>query len=224
MTENRSGSFVLSGLGIVLALIGCGPSASDEFPAPVVRDSAGIRIVEHGGIPQNLQSWSISSDPIIEIGSVEGAGPDVFGRIESVAVLSAGTIVVADGLSSELRAFDQQGRHLWTAGRRGGGPGEFTSLDGAYVAEGDSIVVAGGGRVMSIFGSNGAYARQFQLDSPPGEYPAGPIISGVTSEGTVIGSALAMPSFEPGYYRTALMVTCGRHHTAPISRPSAARR
>jgi hypothetical protein len=68
---------LLPGFGLALLILGCEPSEPREFPAAVARDSAGIRIVDHAGIPGNLPSWSISSDPIVEIGSLEGPGPDV---------------------------------------------------------------------------------------------------------------------------------------------------
>jgi hypothetical protein len=194
--------------GGIVSLLGggCGTSAEVDLAQAVVRDSLGVRIVEHPGIPTDLPMWVVSAEPVVAIGALDGTGPDVFGRIESVAILSDGTLIVADGLDRELRAFDLQGRPLWTAGGRGGGPGEFSSLQGAYASGGDSILAAGGGGIIGVFSSDGEYVRQFRVEAPPDGYPAGPLIVGATALGNPIRTGLAMPQPEPGYYRTSLMV------------------
>lgn len=62
----------------------------------------------------------------VRIGRVEGAGPDVFGGIGSVALDDLGRIWLVDLLAGELRVFDGRGRHVRTVGRKGEGPGEFS--------------------------------------------------------------------------------------------------
>ena len=116
---------------------------------PMNPGAESVQIVEYERIPDNVESWSVAGAPELVIGSVESEGPDAFGRIDGVAVLSTGVLVVADGLNSELRAFDRSGRHVWTVGRRGEGPGEFASLVGAFAMEGDSVLALSSGRTAS---------------------------------------------------------------------------
>jgi hypothetical protein len=60
----------------------------------------------------------------LRIGRADGEDAEAFGRIRGL-VLGPGGVYVLDGGAREVRAFDGGGAHLWTAGRAGGGPGEF---------------------------------------------------------------------------------------------------
>jgi hypothetical protein len=74
---------------------------------------------------------------LLAIGA-EGDPRYEFYGIRGACRTADGAIVVADGESRELRFFDRQGRYRRTAGRKGGGPGEFASL-GRLVCRGDSL-------------------------------------------------------------------------------------
>lgn len=67
--------------------------------------------------------WRVIEE--VRIGTLEGIGPDVFGRITSIEVDAAGRLYVLEAQSQELRVFDRDGAHVRTIGRKGGGPGEF---------------------------------------------------------------------------------------------------
>jgi hypothetical protein len=60
----------------------------------------------------------------LRIGRADGDDPEVFSRIRGI-VLGPGGLYVLDGGARQVRAFDEDGAHLWTVGRAGGGPGEF---------------------------------------------------------------------------------------------------
>jgi hypothetical protein len=104
-------------------------ACADRNPGRVtyaVRDSAGIRIVENTGPAwQNGQEWSIAPDPVLRVGSIDGETAYQFYGIRAVDLTEDGGIVVLDGASAELRRYDGRGTHVWSAGGRGGGPGEF---------------------------------------------------------------------------------------------------
>ncbi len=61
----------------------------------------------------------------LEIGSVDGAEPYLFGRVSGLARDDAGRILVADVQAEEIRVFDARGEFLFTVGRSGSGPGEL---------------------------------------------------------------------------------------------------
>src|SRR5690606_5816123 len=95
---------------------------------PIVRDSAGVRVVRNlapawSGSAED--AWSLSLEPILEIGVLEGDPAYMFSQMRGPRRLSDGSIVVLDGATSEVRIFDAEGRHLRTFGRKGQGPGEF---------------------------------------------------------------------------------------------------
>lgn len=67
--------------------------------------------------------WKV--EEVVRIGTVEGSGPEAFGRVGATPVDARGRVWIADVQASELRVFDEQGRFVRTVGRRGEGPGEF---------------------------------------------------------------------------------------------------
>ena len=104
-------------------------SEGGESPSaggPGVTDSAGVCKVSNAGpLWGPGEGWRISAEPSLALGAVEAPEAQLFHRIEGVTRLSDGTIVVLDGGSGQLRAFDSSGRHLWSAGSWGDGPGEL---------------------------------------------------------------------------------------------------
>lgn len=100
--------------------------------------------------------WEIV--PELRIGTPDGTGPDLFGRISALAISAAGEIAVLDGQALEVRLFDREGRHLWTVGRRGGGPGEFNGPTAMHFdSRGRLWVTDVGNARYSIFGSDGGF-------------------------------------------------------------------
>ena len=71
---------------------------------------------------------SLSPDPKWVVGSADGPEAEIFFRISGARRLSDGSVVVGVDGFHEIRKFGPDGAHLWTAGRRGQGPGEFERL------------------------------------------------------------------------------------------------
>jgi hypothetical protein len=94
-----------------------------------VGSTAGVTAALHAQVAPPVQVWALSAEPTVEIGSIDGDDDaTLFSGVRSGVVLRDGTIVVADRASYTVRAFDARGTHLRTFGRRGEGPGEFTTL------------------------------------------------------------------------------------------------
>jgi hypothetical protein len=68
--------------------------------------------------------WTVSSQPEVRIGEIDGPAPYNFNNIGGAFQLSSGEILVVDR-SGELRYFDHNGRFLYKTGGSGPGPGEF---------------------------------------------------------------------------------------------------
>ena len=111
-----------------VALLSAACSESDgSIPDAVVTDSAGVRIMAYDlGKVAVPVAWIVGSHDI-EIGQVDGAPEYTFSRIMDLAVTRDGSIVVSDGVTQELRVYDQAGKYVRTIGQRGDGPGEFSS-------------------------------------------------------------------------------------------------
>lgn len=139
---------------IVPVLAACG--SGDGSAEAVVRDSAGIRIVENRA-PDGRVAFVVAAEPAVSIGALDGPPEYTFQGVRDAARLPDGGIVVADG--SELKYYDASGRHVRTAGGAGEGPGEFTFL--ATVAACGDEVVAGDMRqqYLSLFDADGDFLR-----------------------------------------------------------------
>ena len=122
---------------VLLALPAC---ASGEGAESVVRDSAGVRIVETSVANADLPRWTLDSVPRVAIGVLNG---DEAYQLDGVtgSVLHGDRIMIANGGSRELRVFDLEGKHIITGGRQGGGPGEFENIDWLGRFDGDSVIV-----------------------------------------------------------------------------------
>lgn len=151
------------------AALGC-----EDRPIPqaasISRDSAGVRIVE------NFRStwavpWQLGTEPLLTIGSIEGNPDQELDQVTGAVRLSRNRIVVANGGRLELLFFDGDGNLLRRAGGRGGGPGEFQSLEWLSRKGLDSILALDvRGQRVSYFDDDGSFGRSVRLE-PSAQIP-----------------------------------------------------
>ena len=79
--------------------------------------------------------------PEVSIGELEGPEEYLFGWIGSVAVDDDRSVHVLDGQAQHVRVFDSTGEYVETLGRRGEGPGEFSSAEAIAVLPDGRLVV-----------------------------------------------------------------------------------
>ncbi|HEX7119305.1 MAG TPA: hypothetical protein VF212_10980 [Longimicrobiales bacterium] len=156
-------------------LLGCGADAPvGGAPAVVVRDSAGIRIIENAAaLWRPGAAWRVAPEPSLEIlpmGSNDGA---VLLDPASVYRARDGRWIVADGRFAgwhKVFVFDSLGRFLAEYGREGQGPCEFRQLWWARPYRGDSIAAHDySADKISIFDADGRCGREVRLPTwvPP---------------------------------------------------------
>lgn len=104
----------------------CGPDDEARPTSPIVRDSAGVRIVENGALDSTV-AFSVG-EPLYRLG--DEPGEYEFVRIRDGALRSDGIAAVGDAGHDEVLVVDRTGAVRWTAGGTGEGPGEFSSLAG----------------------------------------------------------------------------------------------
>lgn len=71
---------------------------------------------------------TLAKKPLVRIGALDGPLEYIFGDVTGAVRLVDGSIVVVDEQSDNVRRYDANGRHLWTNGREGDGPGEYRGL------------------------------------------------------------------------------------------------
>jgi hypothetical protein len=156
--------------------------AAPERAEVQVRDSAGIRVVESRLAPGAEPVLRLSADPVVQIGVVEGEAEYQFDRVQGLTRLSDGTIVVANGGSSEIRYYGGDGRHGHTAGRPGAGPGEFRVINYMRRLAGDDVLVFDGmNQRISILEGGGRTVR----DVPTAGGRA-PVVAAALEDGTLL--------------------------------------
>ena len=111
-----------------LALVAATACAERERDAVMEVDSAGVRIVESRAPAWPPGSeWRVNPEPVFRLGDAGDDPSSSFFQILDVALLADGGVIVVDGGTAEVRRYDAGGRHLWSTGGRGEGPGEFRS-------------------------------------------------------------------------------------------------
>lgn len=87
-------------------------------------------------------AWSLSAEPVMEIGVADGPAELMFTTIANAFALADGRIVVANRATpAEVRVFSSEGEHLRTFGRHGEGPGEYRAIAWVRAVHYDSVVV-----------------------------------------------------------------------------------
>ena len=168
---------------------GDGAAADAESLArrAVIRDSAGIRIVENPRPQADTRlGWEVGAEPVVSIGALEGDDPYLLDLVRGALTLADGRIVVENTGANELRVFDASGRYLSTWGGSGDGPGEFDDLIGMDRWPGDSLITwFAQGRRLTVFDNRGNFGRTFALEgavhrSPEVALPTGRILASET--------------------------------------------
>lgn len=165
-------------LALLPVLMACSAGPPAEFVS--VADSAGVQITTAAAPRwQGDEGWRVASAPVVDIGRDQADSTQLLSIVMAVQLLADGRVVVQDNGTSRLLVFDSSGRRVNAIGRQGQGPGEFTGMWGTYRCGGDTLVV-NQGRMIGVFGPDGAFAARQMIDRPPGTYPGG--INGVSGD------------------------------------------
>ena len=161
-------SWLVAGASCCLALVLGGCDSATGSPGTVHTDSAGIAIataLEPLWGPG--EGWTVSAEPLVEIGAATGAREYLLDNVVGAARLSNGDVVLGEWMSGELRRYDRTGTFTWRAAGRGEGPGEHALLRYVSAVAGDSVVTWDSGlRRAQVFGPDGRTARSMRVDAP----------------------------------------------------------
>ncbi|HEU4559494.1 MAG TPA: hypothetical protein VFS20_16680 [Longimicrobium sp.] len=182
-----------TGILLVTVAAGCREQPAERLGV-ALRDSAGVRIVEHRGAAPAAPAWRAEPAPALELGGAEGGNGPALYRVAEALRLGDGRIVVANGGSSALEIFGPNGAHLRSVGRAGDGPGEFRAVSWVGRMGGDTLAAwdSGLGR-LSLFTPAGDFVRSVSPRRALGMYPQA--VGALAGGGVVLalrGSALGM--------------------------------
>lgn len=184
---------------VLLALGSCLPDAGSVATGAVMDTlPSGIVLVSNSADPSWPQGESWRVEEQFRLGTVHGAGPELFGSISHLKVDHEGRIWVFDGQAYEFRIFDADGAHLRTVGRRGGGPGEFSQVVGSAWAPDHKLWVFDPGNLRaSVFDPDGSLsaAHPFNL-----RFTYQPWAGTIDADGYVYKRERAAPFPSPDFF------------------------
>ena len=120
MTTNSAGPGTLVNRAACVALI-----LATHLMTPVAELAA--QTVVESEAPRG-PDLTLADQPLVRIGMLDGPTEYIFGDVTGATRLEDGSVVVADEQSHNVRRYDAGGRHVWTRGRNGEGPGEYGGL------------------------------------------------------------------------------------------------
>lgn len=161
---------------------------------------------------QATEAWTVSPEPLLELGAVEGDPDHVFGSVRSARLLPDGRVVVADRDGRSIRVFGRDGDLAAAMGDEGDGPGEFRALAAMWVVPPDTIQALDPARPgVTTFLADGTLVGTTRLEAtPPGDARGFPdVAAGRFSGGDLaLGWTVGRVSSEPR--RTTDRIVLGR--------------
>jgi len=143
----------------------------DPEASYVVRDSAGVRIVESLSPSwEPGDEWAVASEPTLSIGQRDGEEAYQFFDVAGAVRFDDGRIVALDRGTKVVRVFGADGGFLLEFGGAGEGPGEFMSPGEIHRLRPDTLVLWDGGRPgFSLYTAGGQLIRTLTIDPPGSE-------------------------------------------------------
>ena len=181
---------------LLLVTVAC---ASDAGASTEIteRDSAGIRIVEHGTAALS-ETCAVDSVPSVRIGVAFGPEEYQFYRVFGATQLSDGRIVVVNQGSQEIRYYSPDGTFIRRSGRAGQGPGEFSDAFYIWQTRDDTVYVGDYDPwQFEVFSPEGDWVRMVQ---PEPVYANSPAVIAVLEDGRSVLATDPFPtSSGPGF-------------------------
>ena len=127
----------------------------DTLPSGVVR-------VTHVPPADPAPTWTLVEE--LRVGTLDGGGPDSFGRLGGLVALEGGGFAVLESQAAEIRVFAADGSHVATHGGRGEGPGEFRDPTGLMIdPDGRLVVPDPANGLMSVFEPVEGFIESFRF-------------------------------------------------------------
>ncbi len=143
---------------------------------PIVRDSAGVRIIEHATLKNAPVAFTLTTAPVFQLGGLKTNLEEEFNADHpflAATRLSDRRIAVAD--RNSIKFFDANGKYLMLAGRKGPGPGEFTHLRRLCLMPGDTLLAIDyNDRRVSLWSRDGKLLQTFPATGVPASEPCFP--------------------------------------------------
>lgn len=138
------------------------------------------------GLDAPDRTLELTPEPVYEVGGFESPDWAAFGSIVSTAFDGRGHLFVLDGQANTVTEIDPAGAFVRTIGRPGEGPGELSSPFSMTVSDqGEVAIFDLGHRGWVVYGSDGEYSHNVQVDVGEVGWPGGTLSA--MADGGVVG-------------------------------------
>ena len=190
MSSMRRAMRDLGLLVVVVAGAACDAAPGERRPDFLVRDSAGVAIVENRGA---IAEYTLPAEPRLRLGRQDGPPQYQMFRVVDAMELDDGSVVVVSQVEPLIRIFAPDGTLRAFFGSLGEGPREIGLPQRVWRAGADSLVIydwrnrrlaywTAGGRFLSV--------------SPLRPLPAAPLPGGRSLDGSVLVTSLLITPSE----------------------------
>ena len=185
---------------VTLALGACGGD-SGQAPGAMVRDSAGVRIVEYAGTPDAAPPFAFAPEPVYRHGG--GTGDYMFGTIRIGRLFPDGSAVISDAQNTEIVTLGRDGTQHSVVARSGQGPGDVVFVSAMFALGEDSLLVEDIANGRFTFFVNGAVTRTVDTQGPVSD---GLIAHGIDATGRILMSSSSYRRGFPEEWLSGYMV------------------
>lgn len=130
--------------GLLLIAIGAAVVPIATPVEALAQNQAGLVIESDAAAAYFPSPIRIEAEPMFDVGAASGDPARIFTDVAGARVTSAGTVLVVDRATADVRMFGVSGDLLRRVGRRGEGPGEFLQPSLLNAATGDSVFIHDG--------------------------------------------------------------------------------
>ncbi len=160
--------------------------SSAQATQPVIRDSSGVRIVEHATLKVARAPFAISETPRLSFGGLSANPSQEFtgGDARLMQRFSDDRILIED--KDHVKVYNAQGQFVRAIGRSGQGPGEFIQITTVCVVQRDTILVFERPNDVNVFDGAGNHRSTHTFGT--GQIPDTPCFS----DGSFLRTTLAI--------------------------------
>ncbi|WP_428276891.1 hypothetical protein [Candidatus Palauibacter sp.] len=177
-------------LAVAVLCLACDASTGARAQDFVVRDSAGVEIVENRG---DIPEFDLPPRPNLRLGMQDGPPEYQMFRIVDALELDDGSVVVVSQVEPLIRVFAPDGGILRSFGSLGQGPREIGLPQRVWSAGADSLVIHDWrNRRLAYWTAGGGFLSV----SPMRPLPAAPLPGGRFGDGSVLVTSLLMTRSE----------------------------
>jgi hypothetical protein len=154
---------------LAISALGC---ATDVRPSYTpAADDTGLAVIELALPTADALHSHVLQVADLTVGKdVESKGGPPLFRVTAASTLSNGNVVVANAGTLQLLYYGPDGGFLRAVGKRGSGPGEFTSMGAVFRIAADSVLVHDGTGALTLLDAEGRVGGTGRIRGPAGSF------------------------------------------------------